>query len=137
KELVTARYREVDAMLASIGHTTAHRESAPVMSLSERIDTVLTHKLWGLAAFLTVMALVFVSIFSWAEPIMALIEEGVGALSEGVAEALGPGLFTDLLTEGVIAGVGNVIVFVPQIALLFLFIGLLEDSGYLARAAFL
>jgi ferrous iron transport protein B len=136
-QLVTARYREVDAMLCAIGHSESHHDSAPVMSVSETIDQVLTHKVWGLAAFLTVMAAVFVSIFSWAEPIMELIEEAVGALSEAVGEALGPGLFTDLVTEGIIAGVGNVIVFVPQIALLFLFIGILEDSGYLARAAFL
>jgi ferrous iron transport protein B len=137
RQLVAARYREVDTILAAVDHGDAHHRSAPVMSLSEKIDGVLTHKVWGLGAFLLVMAFVFVSIFSWAEPIMEIIEDAVGALSETVGEALGPGLFTDLLTEGVIAGVGNVIVFVPQIALLFLFIGLLEDSGYLARAAFL
>jgi ferrous iron transport protein B len=68
---------------------------------------------------------------------MSLIEAGVTALAGAVAAALGPGTFTDLLTEGVIAGVGNVVVFVPQIAMLFLFIGVLEDSGYMARAAFI
>jgi ferrous iron transport protein B len=107
------------------------------MRRSAKIDAVLTHRVLGPLSFLVVMALVFQSIFSWAEPIMGLIESGVGILSDAVASTLGPGLFTDLLTEGVIAGVGNVVVFVPQIALLFLFIGLLEDSGYMARAAFI
>jgi ferrous iron transport protein B len=137
EELVIARYAAVDDHLEAIGHAATVRESAPVMNASQRIDAVLTHKLWGLGAFVTVMALVFVSIFTWAEPLMDAIEGAMGVLSESVAEALGPGLFTDLVTEGVIAGVGNVLVFVPQIALLFLFLGLLEDSGYLARAAFL
>lgn len=137
EQLVIARYAAVDEHLAALGHADKLRDGAPVMSVSRRIDTVLTHKLWGLVAFVSVMALVFVSIFTWAEPVMDAIEGGMGALSGAVADALGPGLFTDLLTEGVIAGVGNVLVFVPQIALLFLFLGLLEDSGYLARAAFL
>jgi ferrous iron transport protein B len=137
RQLVTRRYREVDTIIAAIGLGTAHHAEAPVMTASERIDRVLTHKIWGLGAFLTVMGLVFVSIFSWAEPIMEQIEGAVGSLSSVVSDALGPGMLTDLVTEGIIAGVGNVLVFVPQIALLFLFIGLLEDSGYLARAAFL
>jgi ferrous iron transport protein B len=98
---------------------------------------VLTHRVWGLLIFLLVMAGLFQSIFSWAEPLMGVIEGVIAWLSGHVKEALGPGLFTDLLSEGVIAGVGNVLVFVPQIALLFLFIGLLEDTGYMARAAFL
>ena len=137
RQLVVRRYREVDQIISAIDLGDTHHAEAPVMSLSERIDRVLTHKVWGLGAFLTVMGLVFVSIFSWAEPIMEVIEDGIGALSQATGDAMGPGLFTDLVTEGVIAGVGNVLVFVPQIALLFLFIGLLEDSGYLARAAFL
>jgi ferrous iron transport protein B len=83
------------------------------------------------------MALLFQSIFAWAEPVMGLIEGLIGWLSGLVKSGMGEGVFRDLLTEGVIAGVGNVLVFIPQIALLFLFIGLLEDSGYMARAAFL
>jgi len=132
---VVARYAEVDRVLAAIGHMAGDR--APAMDRSARIDRVLTHRVWGLLIFLLVMAALFQSIFSWAEPLMGVIEGGIAWLSGQVKELLAPGVFTDLLTEGVIAGVGNVLVFVPQIALLFLFIGLLEDTGYMARAAFL
>lgn len=135
KGLVIGRYAEVDAVLAAIGHK--HGDRAPAMDRSARIDRVLTHRFWGPLIFLVVMALLFQSIFTWAEPLMGLIEGVIGWLAGAVKSAMGPGVFRDLLTEGVIAGVGNVLVFVPQIALLFLFIGLLEDSGYMARAAFL
>jgi ferrous iron transport protein B len=134
---VIARYREVDAVLAEIGFTAAQRERAPAMSRSATIDRVLTHRVWGLLIFVLVMATIFSSIFTWAEPIMGAIESLIGWLSEQVTAALGSGVFTDLLTQGVLAGAGNVLVFVPQIALLFLLLGLLEDSGYMARAAFL
>lgn len=137
EQLVTARYRRVDEILDAVDHRTRVRNDAPAMGTSQKIDRVLTHRVWGLFAFVSVMAFIFVSIFSWADPIMSLIEATFGGLSTLVADALGPGLLTALITDGVIAGVGNVVVFVPQIALLFLFLGLLEDSGYLARAAFL
>jgi ferrous iron transport protein B len=139
RELVELRYAEVDRLLGQLGFVERSTETgdAPAMARSARIDAVLTHRVFGPAVFLLVMALLFQSIFSWAEPLMGLIEGGIGWLSELTATLLGPGTFTDLLTEGVIAGVGNVVVFVPQIALLFLFIGVLEDSGYMARAAFI
>ena len=137
EQLICARYRRVDEILDVLGHRERVRDQAPAMGASEKIDRVLTHRVFGLLAFVSVMAFIFVSIFSWADPVMGLIEDVFGALSEAIAGALGPGLLTELLTDGVIAGVGNVVVFVPQIALLFLFLGLLEDSGYLARAAFL
>jgi ferrous iron transport protein B len=133
--MVIGRYAEVDRVLAQIGHRGGER--APAMDRSSRIDAVLTHRVWGLVIFLVVMALLFMSIFAWAEPLMDIIEGGFAWLSGQVEAGMGPGLFTDLVTKGVIAGVGNVLVFVPQIALLFLFIGLLEDTGYMARAAFL
>jgi ferrous iron transport protein B len=107
------------------------------MDRSERIDRVLTHRVWGLLIFVAVMGLLFQSIFAWAEPVMGVIEGLIGWLSGIIKVGMGEGVFRDLLTEGVVAGVGNVLVFIPQIALLFLFIGLLEDSGYMARAAFL
>jgi Fe2+ transport system protein B len=90
----------------------------------------------GLAVFAVVMALVFQALFSWSEPAIGLIEGGVEALKALVGGALAEGPFRDLLLDGVIAGVGNVVVFVPQIALLFVFVTVLEDSGYLARVAF-
>lgn len=139
RELVELRYAEVDRLLAELAFVerSTERAEAPAMAASAKIDAVLTHRVLGPAVFLLVMALLFQSIFSWAEPLMGVIEGGIDWLSEAVVSLLGPGTFTDLLTEGVIAGVGNVVVFVPQIALLFLFIGVLEDSGYMARAAFI
>ena len=137
EQLVALRYREVDRMLAELEPMADMRSESRPLALSERIDRVLTHRVWGLAAFAGVMATVFVSIFTWATPLMDAIEAFVSAIAHGVELSVGPGLLGDLLANGVIAGAGNVLVFVPQIALLFLFIGLLEDSGYLARAAFL
>ena len=137
RELVVARYAEVDRILRVVGHAEDLVAKAPAMTASQRIDELLTHRVFGILVFVAVMGLVFISIFAWADPVMGLIEDGMGAVSELVSDALGPGLLTELLTDGVIAGVGNVVVFVPQIALLFLFLGLLDDSGYLARAAFL
>ncbi len=136
RALIAARYAVVDQMLEQLGHRVSSTE-APAMATSERVDAVLTHPLLGLGVFVATMSLVFIAIFSGADPVMGLIEDLMGVTSGAVSDALGPGLLTDLLTEGVIAGVGNVLVFIPQIALLFLFLGLLEDSGYLARAAFL
>jgi len=136
-QLVARRYAQVDGLLDTLGYAEKIQGRAPTMDMSAKIDAVLTHRVWGLGVFVGVMALVFMSIFSFADPLMGLIEDGIGWLSTAAAAALGPGLFTELLTDGIIAGVGNVLVFVPQIALLFLFLGLLEDTGYLARAAFL
>lgn len=137
RRLVTARYTVVDSILATTDLDEQRVQSAPAMKTSERVDAVLTHPVLGLVGFVATMALVFIAIYWWADPLVGLIEDGFGALSAAIASALGPGLLTDLITEGLIAGVGNVLVFVPQIAMLFLFLGLLEDSGYLARAAFL
>jgi ferrous iron transport protein B len=87
--------------------------------------------------FFAIMALVFQAVFSWATPLMDAIDAGAGALGVWIASMLPDGALTSFLTDGVIAGVGSVIVFLPQILILFLFIIVLEDSGYLARAAFL
>jgi ferrous iron transport protein B len=83
------------------------------------------------------MAIVFQAVFAWATPIMDLIDDGTAALGASVATVLGGGAFSSLIADGVIAGVGSVVIFLPQILILFLFIILLEDSGYLARAAYL
>ena len=104
---------------------------------TDRIDAVLTHRLWGTVVFLAVMFVMFQAIFTWAGPLMDLIGEAQDGLSAAVAGALGPGPLTSLLTDGVIAGVGGVLVFLPQILILFAFVAVLEDCGYMARAAFL
>ena len=106
-------------------------------TFSDRLDRVLTHKVWGLLVFVVVLAVIFQSIFTFAKLPMEALEHGVGYLGHVVGHVLPPGALHDLLVDGVIAGVGAVVVFLPQICLLFLFLGLLEDTGYMARAAFL
>ncbi len=106
-------------------------------SVSEKIDSVLTHKFFGLVILVAILLLVFQTIFSWAELPMNLLESGFGALGELAKAQMPAGVLTDLLTDGIIAGVGGVLVFLPQILLLFLFISILEDTGYMSRAAFL
>ncbi|HKP68667.1 MAG TPA: ferrous iron transport protein B [Pyrinomonadaceae bacterium] len=105
--------------------------------VSERIDRILTHKVFGLAILVLILLTVFQAIFSWATLPMDLLESGFGALGDGVRTLLPEGILADLIVDGIIAGVGGVLVFLPQILLLFLFISILEDSGYMARAAFL
>jgi len=105
--------------------------------LSEKIDRVLTHKFFGLIILVGVLLLVFQTIFSWASLPMDLLDKGFGAFGDLVRAEMPPGILTDLLVDGIIAGVGGVLVFLPQILLLFLFISILEDTGYLSRAAFL
>ena len=106
-------------------------------TFSDKLDRILTHKLWGMLIFVGVMALMFQSIFTLAEYPMNWIEAGVGWLGETIGQKIPPGDLRSLIVDGMIAGVGAVVVFLPQICLLFLFIGLLEDTGYMARAAFL
>ncbi|MBM3970976.1 MAG: ferrous iron transport protein B [Planctomycetes bacterium] len=128
-----ARYAWAKQTLAEI--TTI--PSARAETLSDRMDRVLTHRFAGLLIFAVLMVVVFQAIFSWAEPLMGWCEAGQSAASGFVASQLPPGTLRSLLTDGVVAGVGGVLVFLPQIGMLFLFIALLEDCGYLARAAFL
>jgi ferrous iron transport protein B len=101
------------------------------------VDRFLLHPLWGGLTFLVVMGVLFQTLFAWSDPLVGLIEASLAATGEAVAGVLPPGMFTDLLVDGVIAGVGSVVVFLPQILLLFLLLGFLEDSGYMARVAFL
>ena len=132
EEIIAARYRWIEAAVADI--RTLSREDT--RKWTNRIDAVLTQRVYGLVAFALVMAVLFEALFTWSEPLITAIETATGWLQTGVTAVLPPGILSDLLVDGVIAGVGNVVVFVPQIALLFLFIALLEDLGYLARVAF-
>lgn len=104
---------------------------------SEKIDRILTHRFFGLVILVAILLLVFQTIFSWASLPMDLLEQGFGALGDLVRTSVPPGILADLLADGIVAGVGGVVVFLPQILLLFLFISILEDSGYMSRAAFL
>ncbi|HES58685.1 MAG TPA: ferrous iron transport protein B, partial [Firmicutes bacterium] len=118
--------------------TAKSRTSLPYKpSRSDGADRYVTHPVWGMVIFCVVMAVMFQSIFTWAGPFMDGIEWFFGWLGEIVATWLPAGPLRGLVVDGIIGGVGGVIVFLPQILILFLFIVLLEDSGYMARAAFL
>jgi ferrous iron transport protein B len=104
---------------------------------SDRIDRVLTHRFWGLAVFAAVMFVVFQSVFVWAHPLMDAIERLTAAVGHFAGTHLAEGMFRDMLVDGAIGGVGAVLQFLPQILVLFFFLAILEDCGYMARAAFL
>ncbi len=103
---------------------------------SDRIDRILLHPFWGSLAFIAVMLFFFQIIFTWAEPAMDAIDFGVNLLQLKVENIVKPGLLRSFLTDGVLAGVGSVIIFLPQITLLFAILAFLEAVGYMARAAF-
>ena len=105
--------------------------------LTSKIDKVLTHKIFGYAVFLFILFIIFQFIFYVAEYPMMWIEEGFMKISDLVKISMPQGMLNDLLTDGVIAGISGVLMFVPQITFLFVFIALLEDSGYMARASFI
>ncbi|HRK61238.1 MAG TPA: ferrous iron transport protein B [Candidatus Omnitrophota bacterium] len=125
-------YQKVDELTARF----VKEPGIAVKTLSHKIDDVLTHPFFGWIIFCAVMAVIFQSIFSWATPLMDLISNGVDMVGRFAANILPDGQLESLVVDGVIAGVGNVIVFVPQIFLLFFFIAFFEDFGYMARAAF-
>lgn len=133
-EIVSTRYAWVDELLSRVGVTQAH---PPKRHISERIDRVILHPVLGFGVFLMVMAIVFQALFAWSEPLIRLVEDVVSLIQSGLVTWLPAGWIRDLLVQGIVGGVGNVVAFLPQIALLFLFIGLLEDSGYMSRVAFL
>jgi ferrous iron transport protein B len=127
------RYAWVREMLDGVVTKPATR---PV-TFSDKLDRVLTHRVSGLVIFAALMFVVFQALYSWAAYLQSYCEAGQGWVSGQVAAAISPGPLRSLLIDGVIAGVGGVLVFLPQIVILFLFIALLEDCGYMARAAFL
>ncbi len=107
------------------------------LSLMDRVDSYLTHGVFGGLFFLAIMFALFFAVFQVAEPAGTWVDAGLSGMNGVVESVMDPGVFRDLLSEGVIGGVGNFVVFLPQIFVLFLFIGLLESTGYMARAAFL
>jgi ferrous iron transport protein B len=126
------RYAWVDAVIERV-----ERSRLAADRRTDRIDAVLLHPVWGTLVFATVMTLLFQSIFAWAVPAMDAIDAAIGAFGALLTDVLPAGLLTDLLVDGVVAGVGSVLVFLPQIVILFSILHLLEDVGYMARAAFL
>ena len=133
---VTQRYAWI-AQTVAAGLETRTTDTTSPPSWGERLDALVTHKVWGLLIFLLTMAVTFQSIFSWAVPAIDAVDGLFSALGAWVGGSLAEGPLRSLIVDGIIGGVGAVVVFVPQIAILFGLIGLLEDSGYMARAAFL
>ena len=130
---VESRYRWVDEVLDGV-----LRDPEPLrVTRSDRLDRFLTHPLGGSLTFAVLMALVFQSIFSWAAPLMDGIDALFGVLGGWASGYLPEGALQSMVVDGVIAGVGGVVIFLPQICILFLFIAILEDCGYMARAALL
>ena len=121
------------AWAARVSHGSYHAPAPPLWS--RRLDAVLLHPLWGPLIFAVVVITVFQSMFTAAPPLMNLLESSIGALGDWFKLHLPQSALRDLLVEGVLGGVGSVVVFLPQILFLFLFVGMLEDSGYLSRAA--
>jgi ferrous iron transport protein B len=135
QELIAARYKYIDQHLPKL-YRRLERHPGKRLA-SERVDRVLLHPVWGFVLFVLVMLVLFQSLFSWSDPAITLIEDIFGWLNRSIEAGLPDGIFRDFVTQGLVSGVGNVLVFLPQILLLFFFIGLLEDSGYMARVAYL
>jgi ferrous iron transport protein B len=132
-QVIEGRYRWIDARADQF-----LRQSSPGRSsLTDRVDRLLLHPVLGFALFLVFMTVVFQSLFSWADPAISLIEGAFAMAGTWAAGVLPAGLVSDFVVNGLIQGIGSVLVFLPQILLLFLFIGLMEDTGYMARVAFL
>lgn len=127
------RYKDLRTRLTGVVTRPKERHN----TFSDRLDRWLVHPVWGVAFFLFVMFLLFQSIFLFAAPIMDLIDGWVESLQALARDHLPSGPFTSLLVDGVMAGVGGVVIFLPQIVILFGFLAILEDCGYMARAAFL
>lgn len=131
--LIRSRYDAIGLLCRGV--VLRPRDSGP--SRSDRIDAVLCHSVWGWAVFAVIMGALFFSIFSLAESPMNFIDGQVAAFGGWVKGAMAPGDLRDLLADGVIGGVGGIVIFLPQILILFFFVGLLESTGYMARAAFI
>ncbi len=128
------RYKVIGEILKK---TVTKKESGLGSSVTKKIDDILTHRIYGFLIFFGVLFLVFQSIFSWSAYPMELIEQLFSAGEEFLLNHLPAGMLTELLVNGILAGISGVVVFIPQIALLFAFIGILEDTGYMARVSFI
>ena len=127
-------YRHLEGVLEGV----VRQVNAAAPATTESIDKLLLHRVWGSLIFVAIMWVVFQSVYAWAGPLMDLIDAATGWLQGLVSPSLaGMPVLQSLVVDGIITGAGGVLIFLPQICILFLFIGLLEDTGYMARAAFL
>jgi ferrous iron transport protein B len=129
-----ARYRYLSTVLSGVIEDSGALKK---FALSDKIDSILTNRFWGFFIFLFILFFVFNAIFSWAAYPMDLIEESFAWITSYGHEHLPAGLLTDLVLDGVVAGLGGIVIFIPQIAILFAFISILEDTGYMARVTFM
>lgn len=127
------RYRFINNKL----NKTLNIDRKKAYDLRSKLDNIFLHPFWGTIIFMSILALIFQTIFTWSSYPMDFIDEMFSNLSNYTKEVLPEGVFTNLLAEGIIAGIGGVIIFVPQIALLFMFISILEETGYMSRVVFL
>jgi ferrous iron transport protein B len=130
----TLRYGKINRIVKKAEHKTALKGSKVY---TDKIDSILTHKIWGYLIFIAILFIIFQAIFSWASWPMDLIDNYVTRFSYWLGDVLPAGVLTNLLKDGVVPGVGGVMIFIPQIAILFAFIALLEESGYMSRVVFL
>lgn len=130
----TLRYGKINRLVKKIEQ---NKKAIGLKPYTEKIDTILTHKIGGYVIFLAILFVMFQAIFAWASWPMDLIDVVFSEFSLWLSSSLPPGVFTDLLAKGLVPGVGGVLIFIPQIAILFAFISLLEESGYMARVVFL
>ena len=114
-----------------------HIDTSTATDLRSKLDRILIHRVWGYMIFFGILLLIFQSIYDWASYPMDWIDTAFAQMSDWTKANLPPGKLTDLLAEGIIAGLGGIVIFIPQIAILFLFISLLEESGYMSRVVFL
>ena len=128
-----ARYQFINDTLKK----TLSIDSKNAKDLRSRFDKILTHKFWGYVIFFSILLLIFQAIFDWSTYPMDFIDNSFTLLSEWLKINLPPGVFSNLITEGIIPGLGGIVIFIPQIAFLFLFISILEETGYMSRVVFL
>ncbi|MBD0725145.1 ferrous iron transport protein B [Flavobacterium sp. L1I52] len=112
-------------------------DSSIAKDFRSKLDRVLTHKFWGYIIFFVILFVIFQSIFDWSSVPMDFIDSTFASLSTLAAEELPAGILTDLISQGIIPGIGGILIFIPQIAFLFLFISILEESGYMSRVVFI
>jgi ferrous iron transport protein B len=127
------RYQEINKILKK----TYIVDKSKATDIRSTLDKIFTHKIFGYVIFAFILLVIFQSVFDWATLPMDLIDGTFAQISDFAKSNLQPGVFTDLLTEGIIPGIGGVIIFIPQIAILFLFIAILEETGYMSRVVFL
>jgi ferrous iron transport protein B len=128
------RYKAIDQLLEEC---IEYPENSKNNSLTQKLDNILTHPIYGFAIFLGVLFLIFQAVFSWSEYPMEIIDNSISQLSQFVANSLPEGALNSLIVDGIIAGLGGIVIFVPQIAFLFAFIAILEDTGYMSRVSFI